>query len=793
MFGLLIVIALHDKIKYNYLVQNRFLNLLKYLLGWPFSILAFIFILRLIIPKIPEFTSNIQNLNLSLLFSGITSFILFYFTRSYIWHILVKMHSKDISYRKSSYLWAISELKRYIPGNVWGFLGRTLLFSDLGITKKEVGKLILVEAGLFVVGAAVISLLSLPFIGRYLFSQVTAYQPLIIILVFLLVAFYVFCKKPIKIFMDFQSNIKMQLVFLSTIAVFFSGLGYYFVISAFILLHPQLIFQLTGFFVLSFVIGALSFLTPAGFGVREGLMIGGLSKIITVTQSAFGVLFARVVLIFSELLFIFLAYLWHKTRHKKLTAIEDWIAGHKHETALIFLTLLYIIYFTIVSFLRHDNFYTGRFDLGNMAQTVWNTTQGRIFMMSNPNSTEAISRLAFHADFQLVLLAPIYALFPSPKTLLFIQALVVGAGSFYIYQIAKETLNNKNIALSFAFLYLINPSLQRANLYDFHPVTLVTTFLLGMYYFYSKKKYIWFVVFALLAGISKEQIWAIVALFGVLLFFRQKKRIFGASVFVFSSAMFYYLISIAIPNTLGANHFALSYYSDLGDGPLSILKTIIFSPEKIIDIIFQKEKVNYLVQLFAPVGYLPVVYPFFLVFAGPDFLINLLSNNAQLHQIYYQYTAAITPFIFISSIFGIKALKKHVPSKYSYIFVVYIIAAGINGAYNYGPLPGSISSNLDMFTKQAENREQIEKYLSDIPEELSVAASNNLGAHLSHRQFLYTLPHGATDADVLVYFLNDSEQPEALAMEKKQVENLKHDKSYKKTAEIEEFVVFRKK
>ncbi|HVF69504.1 MAG TPA: DUF2079 domain-containing protein [Xanthomonadales bacterium] len=774
-------------------MQNRLISILKYVLGWPFSILAFFFILKLIIPKIPEFTTSLRNVNITLLSLGVLSFLLFYFIRSYIWHRLVKLYSKDISYKHSAYFWAISEFKRYIPGNVWGFVGRTLKFSDMGIEKKTVGRLILIEAGIFVIGATIISLLSLPFLGFYFWHLLGTYQTALVLLILSLAIFYVVSKKPIGVFMNFAPDIKMSLVFLSVVALLFFGLGYYFVIASFVLLPIHLIPQLVGFFVLSTLLGVLSFLTPAGFGVREGLMIAGLSKIISLSQSAFGALFARVMLIVSELVFILFSYFWHKTRNTKLLSIEKWIAHNKYETVLIGITLIYIAYFTWISFLRYDHFYTGRFDLGNMAQTVWNTTQGRIFQFSNPDGTEIISRLAFHADFLLILLAPFYALFPTPKTLLFIQTVVVALGSFFIYEIAKDKLKNKNLSLVFAFAYLINPSVQRANLYDFHPVTLATTFLLGTYYFYSKKRYALFLIFALLAAISKEQIWLIIALFGGLLFFKQKKRVFGGLIFVASFAIFYYLISVAIPNALGSSHFAMSYYSNFGDSPVSIAKSIFLSPQKVIETIYQEDKINYLIQIFSPLGYLSFIYPFFLILAGPDLAINLLSNNAQLHQIYYQYTAAITPFIFISAIFGTGILAGYINKRYLLILPVFILTTSLIGAYRYGVLPGSKGANLDMITKQVPDHKFIDETLSDIPSNLSVASSNNVGSHLTHRRSLYTLPLGIDKADVVVFFPTATEQPQSIAEQKKQLNKMRTDSRYEIDVEKGSFAIFRKK
>lgn len=183
--------------------------------------------------------------------------------------------------------------------------------------------------------------------------------------------------------------------------------------------------------------------------------------------------------------------------------------------------VVFSIYFTLVSFLRYTNFYAGKFDLGNMSQTVWNTLHGRIFLLTDPNGTETVSRLATHADFILILLAPFYALWSDPRMLLLIQVVLTALGAIFVYLLGQEIVKNKNISLIFALLYLLNPSVQRTIIYDFHAVVLATTFFLGAFYFLIKKKYIWFLVFGILAAITKEQVWLTLSFFWYLPFLCQ--------------------------------------------------------------------------------------------------------------------------------------------------------------------------------------------------------------------------------------------------------------------------------
>jgi uncharacterized membrane protein len=720
---------------------------------------------------------------------------------------LLKNLQYKIPFQQSCFLWASSELKRYIPGNIWSFLGRAVVFSEKNVKKKDIAASIVVEAELLIIGMAVVSLLAFPFFTKYFINGFNFNETLIIcLLIGLFILTYVYNRSIIHLFPKKVQSLAeyilprytpseiFLLVCLSIMAAMFFGLGNLLCIAAIASLPIQQTFALTGFFAFAFLIGYLSLLTPAGFGVREGTVILGLSKFFSFSFAGFLSLFSRVILILAELIFVLGTYIEYKHRSKKIRSFENWLGSHKHEVLLFFLITAYVIYFTTISFLRYDNFYTGRFDLGNMAQTVWNTTRGRIFEFTNPNGTEQMSRLAQHADFILVLLAPFYLLWADPRNLLLIQTLVLSLGALFVYLIAKDVLKNKTFALVFAFAYLINPSVERTNLYDFHAVTLATTFLLGAYYFVRKKQYVWFSVFALLAALTKEEVWLVSALFGGFVAIFQKKRILGALIFLISAGMFYYLVWYAIPQNLGSQHFALSYYSDFGDKPGSVVKTILLSPQKTLRIMFEPDRRYFLTQIFQPLGYLSLLSPLFIIFAIPDLLVDLLSNNAQFHQIYYQYTAAISPFIFLGAIYGATNIKKFLPKLPMSIIMLYVFAFSLFTAYLYGPLPGAKEQNLDMITKPVKNRAFIDNYIAHIPKRFSVASSNNVGSHLSQRQRIYTLPLGYDKADIIVFLLNaDSEASWSLGQEIQLVDKLKKNpKQYQLLIEKDQFIVFRR-
>lgn len=784
--------------------MNKIISVIKYIVGWPLSAISLFFIFKLIYSNVSSINA-LGNINYFLLFLGILFFLLYFFLRSVLWHELVKEKGNKFSYKKTAYFWEISEIKRYTPGNIWSFLSRSRLFTENNnLETKDMVSTLFNETILTVLSCFTISY----FYISYLFHN-ELLNIILLILSVLAVFFYVFSYKlnlklegifeRIKILLpgtDYFLNFKFYLIAVASFLAF--GLANYFSASSVFYIDPRNILVNVSLFVLSLLVGYLSIITPMGLGVREGVMTFGLSYFIPISTAGLLSIFTRIIFILTEVIFLGIIFAWVNIKRNFINKLEEFILRHKYEVLLILFIFIYVLYFTVASFLRYDNFYTGRFDLGNMDQVVWNTTQGRIFELTNPDGTEITSRLAFHSDFILILLSPLYLIWSDPRTLLFVQSLVLGLGAVFVYLISERLLKNKNISLVFSLLYLLNPSLGYVNLYDFHPVALGTTFLLATFFYYLKRDYKLFLIFAFLAAITKEQVWVIISLFGLAIALRGFKKnlnevIFGGGIFLISIVVFYSLISYIIPAVRGGTHFALSYYSDFGSSISDIIKNIVFSPLKTFSIAFNSENLSYLSQIFLPLGFLPLLSPLILVFAVPDLTINLLSNNAQLHQIYYQYTSTITPFLFIASIFSVVLLKKYFPKLGTGFFIVYLITATLLSAYFFGPLPGSKRPNIDMFSKQLTNRKVIEEFIDKIPERYSIAATNNLGSHLSRRQLIYTIPVGIDKADIILFLLNDATAQPSLEAQKEMAKKMEKDKNYILVFKNGDFVVFQKK
>lgn len=793
------------------LVRRNLFSVIKYLIGWPLSFIALFFVLRMVFDSASKTIPNINNINFAFLLIGVVSFLSYFFLRTYLWKYILGEKGEHISFKKNSLYWSTSELKRYVPGNIWSFLARTSSLEKENLSKKEVFSFLTFEAGMVALSSFAVSFF---YILSFLKTDelVLTFKLFFIFIIFLFIFNTLIYKLLIKnerfrsifTFILHQNSPfrNIKILGLGILTFFMLGVGNYFSITSLYYLEPRNILILVSLFTFSYFVGYISIITPMGLGVREGVATVGLSAYLLESAAAVSSIFSRIVFIASELIFLSLLILWNNLKVNILKRMENIIFERKHVAFLALFIWLYILYFTFASFLRFDNFYTGRFDLGNMDQTVWNTLNGRVFQLTDPDGVETVSRFAVHGDIILVLLSPLYLIWSDPRMLLLLQTVVLSLGSVFVYLIARKILIDKNLSFTFAISYLLYPAVGYVNLYDFHPVSFATTFLLAAFYFYLTKNYIFLTVFALLSAFTKEQAWAITSFFGFYIFIKGvlnktkrnlKEALFGFMLFVVSTLMFVLLFWKIIPFFKGGNHFALEYYSQFGSTTSEVIKNILLNPIKTISTLSEGTRLFYLSELFGPLGYLSLLFPVLLIFTVPDLMINLLSQNPQLHQIYYQYSSTITPFVFIAAIFAAKLLLSKAKVLNPQKIAIYIFITTLIFAYQTGPLPFSKRANIDMFIKQMENRFVVKTMIDSIPKNLSVASTNNLGSHLSQREKIYTIPYGLDRADAIVFLLERGYSEIDYNTQLKMIEKLRNDPMFTLEFEDTNFYLFFRK
>ena len=402
--------------------------------------------------------------------------------------------------------------------------------------------------------------------------------------------------------------------------------------------------------------------------------------------------------------------------------------------------LAYAAGFAALSSLRHEAFFTGRFDLGNMVQAVWTTAHGHPLEMTDLHG-EQISRLAAHVDPILVLFAPLWWVWPSAHMLLLVQAVAIALGAIPVYLLARKHLSSPRAALGFALAYLLYPATGWLTLNEFHPVALATPLLLLAFWYLDEDRLLPFAVAAAAAAACKEEIPLVIAGFGIWYALARKRRLAGAAIAVAGAVWAAVAIAIVIPHyNAGAESDFYGRYSEVGGSAGGIVKTALTHPLRIADAAFSARDLHYLLDLAAPLAALFLLAPLVLVAAVPELALNLLSSTTTQTSIHFHYTAGLIPPLVIGSILGAKRFPR-----WSVPVAAAVVVASLAGNYRLGPIPGwrhvPGGQQFQATAGRVTAHDRIaERALHLIPGHAVVAATNTLAAHLSARRRVLSFP-----------------------------------------------------
>ncbi len=415
---------------------------------------------------------------------------------------------------------------------------------------------------------------------------------------------------------------------------------------------------------------------------------------------------------------------------------------------------MYAVSFTHYSFLRHDAFASG-FDLGNMDQTVWNTLHGNLFQLSGDGYR--ISRFDIHADIILMLLAPFYILWSSPKMLLLLQSVVLASGAIPVFLLGRTITKRNVFAVAFVWVYLFNTGQQWTNIYDFHPVTIAQVALLWAVYLAIQKRWRWYAAALFIALSSKETVGLTVFGMGALMIVFQKDKRAGFATAFAGFAWFVVMTFIVMPHFSTINrHWALSWYTANEETVPEVftIQNLFFrmvqSPEA-------HKYYRLLLQPFGPVPFLGLPW---LLAAAPEIVINVMSNHGQMRSINLHYDALILPWLLLGSMAGVRYVGwfRRVTRRGTVIaqsgLVLLVLGLTLHTNYYYGPLP--VTPACWCYIYQVDPQEHaFDKVLSAIPSNAVVSASGEIRPHITHREQAYTIPT-ATESAQYIAIINQN-------------------------------------
>jgi len=397
--------------------------------------------------------------------------------------------------------------------------------------------------------------------------------------------------------------------------------------------------------------------------------------------------------------------------------------------------LVYIIYFFIASFLKFNSFSYYDFDLAIHSQILWNILGGSIY-----NSILGVDFLGNHAHFISFLIAPLYKMLPHPLTLLFLQAAALGLAAYPLYLLAKLQLGPK-WALLVSTVYLLYPALGYTNLFEFHPTVFATLFIFFMLYYFYKNRFGFFLLFMILAMLCQENIPLAIITMGFYALFKRRKAKWVLPPILIGGAYFILCLRWIMPYFNKNTIQFIAIYSHLGNSYAEILANIIKHPLEIMKIMFLKQKLFYLNDLFGPLCLFPLLSPLSLLPVIPLLAQHLLSLRDTETTIYYHYAAEMIPFIFLALIFGIKnILSFGWLRKRQYILAMLLLCVSLIYNFHLGPHFKLFKQFNTVFKADELDREK-QAILAKIPSQAAVVATFEFLPRLSHRRQLYSFHH----------------------------------------------------
>jgi uncharacterized membrane protein len=401
------------------------------------------------------------------------------------------------------------------------------------------------------------------------------------------------------------------------------------------------------------------------------------------------------------------------------------LIGRGCEVGLALAILLYCLIFLRLTFALFDRCAYMSFDLAIFDQAVWLISRGETPFVT----VRGLHVLADHFSVILYLIAPLYGVAATPKTLLFVQTIALALGAVPVYWLAIAKRLPNWTALLFSCVYLFYPAIQWSNVCEFHPDTLATPFLIAAFYglCQSQTRLYFFCLFV--ACLTKETAGLTVIFVGIYALIQGKKQL-GLQAIILGT-----LSLVVATGVVGHFNQAPSPYPYLYEhwGKLGVRAAV--------GLVWQISWGSwfYYLKLLVPVLFLALAAPEVLLLALPTLAANLLSNRMGMNDIEEQYTALLTPFILAAAVMGYARIAPRLGGFGKAAILANLAIWAVGGSLLWGPFSRDTQT---LYSHRTQNSAQeTRRLLASIPSDASVSAQMSLGAQVSGRRTIYHFPN----------------------------------------------------
>ncbi len=255
--------------------------------GWLLSLAILVFLARTLYSSWDQVNASGFRFNFNLPLLAI-SLVLLVIGRGFAveaWRRILLALGDRVSFRFSFYAWFISNLARYVPGNVWQLAAMMVLVEREGVSKMHVLLSQAVYAAIALSVAALFGLTLLPIAADYLLFAALLFVALIIFFA-LPPVFQLMVNVAARAMQLIRKNAKSETPKIprtsfarglipplcSSAMWTINGIAFYLFVRSMVDLAPQQLPTFAAMNAAAYFIGYVSFITPSGLGFREGAL-----------------------------------------------------------------------------------------------------------------------------------------------------------------------------------------------------------------------------------------------------------------------------------------------------------------------------------------------------------------------------------------------------------------------------------------------------------------------------------------------------------------------------------------
>lgn len=406
----------------------------------------------------------------------------------------------------------------------------------------------------------------------------------------------------------------------------------------------------------------------------------------------------------------------------------------------------------------HHRLRTHNFDLSinnNLSYTALHGEfmKSRVAMPDDPDQY-----MAAHVKLGTYVFLPIYALFPRAETLLVIQSALLGLAGIPLFSFGRRHVSPWSAALV-SLAYLGYYPMHGANFTEVQYVPHATFFIFVMTWAADVRRWIVCGLAFVAALLMREDVAVGVAVLGTFWLLSGHRPRAGILIAAISTAWFAFL-RFYVMDKAGSWWFPTMYKGLFASGETgfgSVIKTLISNPLFTLAQVLTQKKALYLLHVLIPLAFLPARrWYLWAAFVSGGILTLLVTNYDPPITFSFQYIMFWTPYVFLAAPIALAAITRmrdHGKARARAALFAMAFSSTVL-SYDWGAFarhPNALKGGFYTidFGSTDDDRQRyraLRELVALIPKNASVAATENIGPHVSSRKYIYTMrggPYGA--------------------------------------------------